>query len=239
VFGIVGLSVMGGQNKPVLSNQLETVPVSTALATNSLSTNQIQSSSKPSILSQLRDFREQRNQQQTANVAHNNLEIPPANSNTQTSRVRTKLVSSRSLSQEMKPATGFTTTETKILPTASFPSKDGIYLYGQSPQPNQLGQGYIVFEKRQGILRGALYMPSSEFSCFQGTLDKSGELAMTVTSSPGEAGSNEVATASKIPTFTDEDSITYAYSIALQDYHQLNNHSASDRQILKMCNQVN
>lgn len=121
--------------------------------------------------------------------------------------------------------------------TTKFPKQDGVYLYGQSPQPNQLGQGYIVFQKRQNQVMGALYMPSSEFSCFQGNVDSTGELAMTVTS-PGEGGLEDVATANTIPKLDADQPMTYAYSVALQDYHKLNTVSDNDRQILQMCNQV-
>ncbi len=48
---------------------------------------------------------------------------------------------------------------------------DGIYLYGQSPKPEQIGQKYIVFQVRQGQVIGAFYLPQSEFNCFQGKFD--------------------------------------------------------------------
>lgn len=118
-----------------------------------------------------------------------------------------------------------------------FPEQDGIYLYGQSSTPNQLGQGYILFQKQQSKIIGALYVPQSEFSCFQGTLAKSGELAMTVKSSPGEVGAIEVSTTSTIPKISDDQSTTYAHSISLQDYHQLNSVSANDQEMLNMCKQ--
>lgn len=72
-------------------------------------------------------------------------------------------------------------TKAGVTPKARFPREDGIYLYGQSQKPGEMGQGYIIFEKRQGNVTGALYMPNSEFSCFNGTLEQTGELAMTVT----------------------------------------------------------
>jgi hypothetical protein len=120
---------------------------------------------------------------------------------------------------------------------AQFPEQDGIYLYGQSTTPNQLGEGYILFQKQQSKIIGALYVPQSEFSCFQGTLAESGELAMTVKSSPGEVGAIEVSTSSTIPKISDDQSTTYAHSIRLQDYHQLDSLSANDREILQMCQQ--
>lgn len=59
----------------------------------------------------------------------------------------------------------------------SFP--DGIYLYGQSPQPEQIGQEYIVFQVQQGQVVGAVYLPRSEFNCFQGKLDAT-QLSVTM-----------------------------------------------------------
>jgi hypothetical protein len=128
-------------------------------------------------------------------------------------------------------------TKNAAVTTRKFPNKDGVYLYGQSLQPNQLGQGYIVFQKRQNQVMGALYMPSSEFSCFQGNIDSSGELAMTV-SAPSGGGLEEVATANIPPKLDIDQPMTYAYSVALQDYHQLNTVSEGDRQILQKCNQA-
>ncbi|MFM6039821.1 MAG: hypothetical protein ACKO3K_14245 [Cuspidothrix sp.] len=127
--------------------------------------------------------------------------------------------------------------ELNIKGKVQFPDQDGIYLYGQSAQPNQLGEGYILFQKQQNRIIGALYVPQSEFSCFQGTLAKSGELAMTVKSSPGEVGAIEVSTRSRIPQISDDTSETYAHSISLQDYYQLTSVSANDRNILQMCKQ--
>lgn len=51
---------------------------------------------------------------------------------------------------------------------ASLP--DGIYLYGNSPQPNELSRNYVVFERRDGEVIGAFYSPQSEFTCFTGDL---------------------------------------------------------------------
>lgn len=51
---------------------------------------------------------------------------------------------------------------------ASLP--DGVYLYGNSPQPNELTRNYVVFERRDGEVVGAFYSPQSEFTCFAGDL---------------------------------------------------------------------
>ncbi|PAX52665.1 hypothetical protein [Brunnivagina elsteri] len=118
-----------------------------------------------------------------------------------------------------------------------FAQQDGIYLYGQSPKPAQLGQGYVVFEKRDGKVTGAMYLPDSEYSCFNGTLDKSGELAMTVNGYPGEVNSTQVAYNESVPRINSDEPVSYAYSLALRDFYRLNTVGNVDRDILKACQQ--
>jgi hypothetical protein len=112
-----------------------------------------------------------------------------------------------------------------------FPEQDGIYLYGKSEE------GYIVFQKRQNQIIGALYFPQSEFTCFQGSLAKSGKLAMMVRNLPGEVGTIEVATTSTIPKINENEFTTYPYSVTLEDYHRLSSVSSNDREILQICQQ--
>nr|WP_199306723.1 hypothetical protein [Anabaena sphaerica] len=209
-FGMLALGVIGERTKINLK--------STVIAADLPGyTNQIQSSNENALLSKLRDIRDQRGQLQPNTLDSHDLPSEALTSNISTISTTTRQLQGRT--------------------PVNFPEKDGIYLYGQSSTPNQLGQGYIVFQKQQGKVMGALYMPSSEFSCFQGTIAKSGELAMTVSSSPGEVGVIQVSTTSRIPRLTDENANTYAHSIALQNYHQLNSVSANDRQILQVCRQ--
>jgi hypothetical protein len=208
---LLSLSIIGEHTRPVLSKQLEQVPTSTAL----VGTNQ--DIAGTTLLTQLRQVREQRNELWAA-TEYNKYQ--------ETATQTVALVSTQ------KSVKGRGTA-----PRAIFPQQDGVYLYGQSPQANQLGQGYIIFEKRQGRVKGALYMPSSEFSCFQGTLDKSGELAMTVKALPDAGGITEVATSNRLPRniFDDDVPSTYAYSVTLQNYHQIKPVGANDRRILQMC----
>ncbi|MEH2106764.1 hypothetical protein [Nostoc sp.] len=181
-----------------------------------LSSAQIHKTSENSLLSQLRKVREQRSQLNAASGGGNTVPIITA----------------------LVPGDQGATKSARVLPKADFPVKDGIYLYGQSPNANQLGQGYIIFQKQQAKVTGALYMPQSEFNCFQGTINPSGELAMTVNSSSNEANSNQsnqVATSSRLPKINDDESNSYAYSLALQDFYRLNSITASDRRTLQMC----
>ncbi|WP_016951834.1 hypothetical protein [Anabaena sp. PCC 7108] len=209
--GVLGLGVIGQRTKINLQP--------TAIAADLPGyTNQIQNNNdQNSLVSRLRNIRDQSSQFQLNPLDGNNL---PSEALTRNSQI---------IPTTIKQQRGTS--------AVNLPQKDGTYLYGQSSAPDQLGQGYIVFQKQQGKVIGALYMPSSEFSCFQGTIANSGELAMTVRSSPGEVGTIQVSTTSRIPHITDDDSITYAYSVTLQDYHPLKNISANDRKILQMCNQ--
>lgn len=125
------------------------------------------------------------------------------------------------------------------------PKKDGIYLYGQSQQPNQIGQEYMVFEVRQGKVMGAFYLPQSEFNCFQGSL-AAGKLDLTIA---GDAGSTpysdsiadaqnapQVATASDSSQIQSQyEQVSSQYSVALQNYYQLSNVNENDKQILAAC----
>lgn len=72
--------------------------------------------------------------------------------------------------------------------------EDGIYFYGEVPQPDQLGAAYMVFEARDAQVTGAMFMPHSSFDCFQGQISGR-ELALQITNS-----------------YTQE---TYGYAIAL------------------------
>lgn len=47
---------------------------------------------------------------------------------------------------------------------------DGTYLYGETAIPNQITKGYVVFQRQQGKVVGALYSPNSHFDCFTGSL---------------------------------------------------------------------
>ncbi|AVH73191.1 hypothetical protein [Nostoc sp. 'Lobaria pulmonaria (5183) cyanobiont'] len=207
---LAGLGLLLGLGLISKQNQV------TSFTDSRFSSAQIHKTSENSLLSQLRKVREQRSQLNAASGGGN------------TAPIITALV----------PGDGGTTKSARVLPKANFPVKDGIYLYGQSPKPNQLGQGYIIFQKQQDKVRGALYMPESELNCFQGTINPSGELAMTVNTSSNEANSeqsNQVATSNRLPQVSDDESNSYAYSLALQDFYRLNSIAASDRRTLQMC----
>jgi len=97
---------------------------------------------------------------------------------------------------------------------ASIGSWDGIYLYGESPKPDEIKKEYFVFEVRRGKLIGAFYLPRSAFYCFYGTLELT-QLHLTVVDS--------------------FDGTTSPYSVNLQQYHPIPTVSDNDRRILGVC----
>jgi len=64
--------------------------------------------------------------------------------------------------------------------------QDGVYLYGQSPEPEQVGVAYMVFEAQSDRIVGAFYMPHSSFDCFYGEAEPD-KLALTVVDSYEQA----------------------------------------------------
>ncbi|MBD2103680.1 hypothetical protein [Leptolyngbya sp. FACHB-261] len=96
---------------------------------------------------------------------------------------------------------------------------DGTYLYSTSNQPDQVGSEYVVFERRGGTqVSGALYLPSSEFACFSGSLQgQSMNLAVIGVG----------------------DTQPHPFNVNLNQYQRLQQVSANDRRILGMCAQVN
>lgn len=74
------------------------------------------------------------------------------------------------------------------------PLADGIYYYGQSSQPDVIGQEYFIFQVRGNQIKGALFMPRSEFYCTTGTLSRQ-ELALQVQDPYGEDPPSEFAIA--------------------------------------------
>ncbi|BAZ05225.1 hypothetical protein [Calothrix sp. NIES-3974] len=120
----------------------------------------------------------------------------------------------------------------------NLPQGDGIYLYGQSPRIGENGKGYIVFTKNQGRVVGALYMPNSEYSCFRGSIDETGAIAMTVQGYAGESNPVQVATSGNGVNL-DINNINapspYAHSLSLTDFYRLQQIGQLEREILQAC----
>lgn len=93
---------------------------------------------------------------------------------------------------------------------------DGTYLYGEAPQPDQIGKGYVLFNHQQGKVLGALYYPHSEFDCFTGSLE------------------NNTLDVESVGAY---DSEVVRQKVNLSDLHQIGTISANDQRILLVCRQ--
>lgn len=118
--------------------------------------------------------------------------------------------------------------------TAPLPSlPDGVYLYGQSEKPEQLGQGYFVFEVTSGNVVGALYMPRSSFDCAKGSFNED-QIALTVvnsydrSSNPFQIALERVSNVASIGNPVLE-------KVGLQGFHKLAELSENDQRMLSVC----
>ena len=113
-----------------------------------------------------------------------------------------------------------------------FPLKDGTYLYGQSPQREQLGQEYLVFTVNAGKVTGAFYQPRSEYSCFSGELTAS-QLSLSIRD-PYDNSVSPYAIALK-PQAPVAGNTQNLGNMTLDGYYALGKLSANDQRILKDC----
>ncbi|HHP7246019.1 MAG TPA: hypothetical protein ACFE0H_15165 [Elainellaceae cyanobacterium] len=110
---------------------------------------------------------------------------------------------------------------------------DGVYLYGQSSEPSQVGVAYAVFEIHDSEAVGAFYMPHSSFDCFQGELSAS-QLRLRVRDSYDQAiHSHALMLRDDVNVASTEG--TSPSSIELVGYHQIQELSDTDHQILATC----
>jgi hypothetical protein len=230
--------IVADRQNPVFSNQIDSDPYSytVALRESTVTNNQPNFTAELPLLSK-GDRIASAIHGNRGNIFAHDIQINPTESS-KDQRLASALKSNQPSTTKtaLLPEAQIPTTEQQVKLSDNYPTQDGVYLYGQSPQPGQNGQGYVVFQKQQNKVTGAMYMPNSEYSCFQGTVDNSGELAMTVKGSAMDGTSNEIAGGNTEPSLDDPNQPTnYAYNLALRDYHRLGSLSVSDRQILQAC----
>lgn len=121
-------------------------------------------------------------------------------------------------------------------PTATFPAP-GRYLFGQVPEAEQIGQGYIVLESTGDRVYGALYFPSSSFDCFHGQV-QGNELAMTIINSYSQEAypysvalvSDTAVAAGQLPNGLEP--------LSLSGFHAIDSVSDNDLRMLAVCQDV-
>lgn len=110
---------------------------------------------------------------------------------------------------------------------------DGQYLYGQVPEPNQMGQGYLVFEVTNGQIQGGLYFPSSSFDCFSGQV-QGDRLALTITNSYTQE-TYAYAMALAAPTTVASEGAAGTLPLEIDGFYRLGALGDVDRQVLQTC----
>jgi len=123
-----------------------------------------------------------------------------------------------SIPPPLSPLTGdHQTLSQRPLATNNEALDDGIYLYGETSEPEQIGKAYVVFEVRRGQVIGAFYMPHSSFDCAYGSAEQS-QLDVTIINS--------------------YDQTTYRHTLFLDKFQRLTTVSANDQRILSTCTQT-
>lgn len=110
---------------------------------------------------------------------------------------------------------------------------DGVYFYGQAPEVDQVGAGYMVFEAHGDRVVGAIYFPYSSFDCFHGQINQR-ELALQVTNSyTQETYPFEIALVPTTPIANRDGAV--ATSMTLEDLYNLGAARDAEQAILQTC----
>ncbi|MBD2114188.1 MULTISPECIES: hypothetical protein [Cyanophyceae] len=112
------------------------------------------------------------------------------------------------------------------------------YLFGQVPEPDQIGQGYVVLERTGDRVYGALYYPSSSFDCFEGQVQGT-EIAMTVINSYDQADTYPYSLAMvEDSAVASSEASGELVSFGLDGFHAISDLSENDHRMLEMCSGV-
>ena len=123
-------------------------------------------------------------------------------------------------------------TSTAVNPS---PLANGVYLYGQSNQPDQIGKAYFVFEVRQGSVVGSLFMPRSSFDCAYGTFQPD-QVALTVVNSYDKLENPYAIALEKTASVATRGNPALK-QVSLGGFKPLATLSENDRRILNVCKQ--
>lgn len=108
---------------------------------------------------------------------------------------------------------------------------DGVYVFGESPVPNQAGVTYTVLSVENGQTIGAFYQPNSSFDCYSGQVTAN-QLAVNIVNSYEQTiYPYEIALASS--------SVLTAGNAApdntLEGFHRIDTISDLDQNVLAVC----
>jgi len=116
----------------------------------------------------------------------------------------------------------------------NLPTSSGRYLFGQAPEPDQAGLGYVVLERTGDRVYGALYFPNSSFDCFHG-LVQGNELAMTIVDSYSQESYPYSIALANDTSVASADLSNPLTSFSLSGFYALDTLSENDNRMLDIC----
>ncbi len=111
------------------------------------------------------------------------------------------------------------------------------YLFGQAPQPDQIGHGYVVMERTGNRVYGALYYPSSSFDCFHGQVQGT-EMAMTIIDSYAQESYPYSIALAEGPVVAASETAGELVPFNLDGFSAIDTLSDNDHRMLDMCRGV-
>ncbi len=122
------------------------------------------------------------------------------------------------------------------LPRPSGPRlSNGVYLYGESVEREQLGQAYMVFQVEGDHVTGAVYWPQSSFNCFDGRFNQQ-QLALRVTETYSEeVYTHAIALAPETSIVASNDLTATPVEMGLEGMHAIEDVTENDERMLAAC----
>ncbi|MEC4989252.1 MAG: hypothetical protein SAJ37_10920 [Oscillatoria sp. PMC 1068.18] len=115
---------------------------------------------------------------------------------------------------------------------ASIPN--GVYLYGDTSEAEQIGNEYLVFEVRDGKTIGAFYQPRSEYACFYGAIAPE-QMNLSVVDPYEEAVSSHSIALQEVPSTIATANGQAPRTVELEGYKRIGNISDNDERMLNTC----
>ncbi|MBZ8180676.1 hypothetical protein [Oscillatoria salina] len=111
---------------------------------------------------------------------------------------------------------------------------DGVYLYGNTSEADQIGNEYLVFEVRDGKTIGAFYQPRSEYACFYGAIAPE-QMNLSVVDPYEEAVYSHSIALQEVPSTIATANGQAPRTVALEGYKRISNISDNDERMLNTC----
>ncbi|MEC4893363.1 MAG: hypothetical protein SAL07_02415 [Oscillatoria sp. PMC 1051.18] len=111
---------------------------------------------------------------------------------------------------------------------------DGVYLYGNTSEADQIGNEYLVFEVRDGKTIGAFYQPRSEYACFYGAIAPE-QMNLSVVDPYEEAVYSHSIALQEVPSTIATANGQAPRTVALEGYKRISNISDNDERMLNVC----